>query len=108
MKITELFPKMPCYDGCGWTKVAVVCADGYTMSVQASRAHYCETRDDGGVYTKFEVGFPDAREEEFMPYAEDPDEPTETVYGWVPAEAIDAVMDRHGGPDLKRCGVKEE
>lgn len=108
MKIAELFPKMPGYDHDAFTKVCVVCADGYTMSVQASRFHYCEPREDRGPYSKFEVGFPDGEEPEFMPYADDPTTPTETVYGWVPAEVIDAVIQRHGGPDLARCGVKEE
>ena len=32
-----------------------------------------------------------------MEYAEDADNPTGTVYGWVPVEVVDAVIAAHGG-----------
>jgi hypothetical protein len=75
----------------------VVCADGFTMSVQASRFHYCSPRNDEGPYAAFEVGFPSEKCEELMPYAESADNPTGTVYGWVPAEVVDEVIRNHGG-----------
>ncbi len=75
----------------------LVCADGFTMSVQASAGHYCTPRDNTGPYTHFEIGFPSQEEPELMQYAESPDEPTETVYGWVPVEVVTAVIVKHGG-----------
>ena len=37
----------------------VVCADGFSMSVQASETHYCSPREDGAEkYTAVEVGYP--------------------------------------------------
>ena len=32
-----------------------------------------------------------------MEYAENPDDPTDTVYGWVPVEVVEAVVNNHGG-----------
>lgn len=75
----------------------IVCKDGFRMSVQASRFHYCSPRNDEGPYTAFEVGFPSEKCEELMPYAESADNPTGTVYGWVPAEVVDEVIRNHGG-----------
>jgi len=79
------------------TKRPIVCSDGFTMSVQASSAHYCSPREDNGPHYAFEVGFPTEEEALLIRYAEDPDNPTETVYAWVPAEVIDAVIAKHGG-----------
>jgi hypothetical protein len=76
---------------------AIVCADGFKMSVQASRSHYCSPRIDEGPWYEFEVGYPSAREEALMPFVEDAMNPTGTVYACVPLEAVDAVIDKHGG-----------
>ena len=76
---------------------AVMCADGFSMSVQASSTAYSEPRDNIGPYTKAEVGFPSQPEEMLLKYAEDPDKPTETVYGWVPRQIIINVVAKHGG-----------
>ena len=41
----------------------VVCADGFSMSVQASETHYCSPREDGAEkYTAVEVGYPNPPE----------------------------------------------
>lgn len=75
-----------------------VCADGFTASVQASEFHYCSPRVTGSdIYTAFEVGFPSDKEDLIMEYAEEPDRPTETVYGWVPSFILDQVWEKHGG-----------
>lgn len=65
------------------------------MSIQASSVHYCTPKNDIGPYTSFEIGFPSERIEDLMPYAEDADNPTETVYGRVPAAVIDKIIRRH-------------
>ena len=80
----------------------IVCADGFTMSVQASDFHYCDPRSDYGPYTTAEVGFPSEKDPELEKFAEDPDALIEsgavqTVYGYVPVEVIMDVIERHGG-----------
>ncbi len=85
----------------------VVCADGFTMSVQAGETHYCSPRVDLGYefesgvacdrYNSVEVGFPSEVEPLFMQYCEDKDKPTETVYGWVPCSIVSLVIAKHGG-----------
>lgn len=78
----------------------IVCKDGFRMSVQASSAHCCSPRQfvKSGEYTAWEVGYPSAKEPELMKWAEDADNPTSTVYGFVPTNVIDAVIAKHGGP----------
>ena len=76
---------------------AVVCADGFTMSVQASGRNYSTPRDDVGPYTEVEVGFPSSYDYHLSEYAENPDKPTETVYGWVPADKVIMCIEAHGG-----------
>ena len=75
----------------------VVCADGFRMSVQADQFTYCSPRDDKGPYTTVEVGYPSAYDFYLKGYAEDPDRPTDTVYGWVPVEQVRLCVDAHGG-----------
>ena len=76
----------------------VVCADGFTMSVQAHDGAYCTPRMSGApVYTHVEVGFPSKREDLLMEYAEEPDRPTQTVYGYVPVQVVTNVLAKHGG-----------
>lgn len=70
-----------------------VCADGFTISIQASRGHYCTPRGDkaDGEYTTLELGYPSKREETLEKYRED------TIYPWVPIEAVEQVIENHGG-----------
>jgi hypothetical protein len=76
----------------------IKCADGFSMSVQASESNYCEPRiDNAAEYTEAEVGFPSHAEPLLMKYAENPAHPTETVYGWVPRDIITLVCAKHGG-----------
>lgn len=67
------------------------CADGFSMSVQASAGHYCEPRNNIGPWTAFEVGYP-SQEEPLLG-----DNGGDTVWGWVPATTIDAIIAKHGG-----------
>ena len=75
----------------------VVCADGFNMSVQASEYAYCSPRENRGPHYEFEVGFPSEREPLLMEWAEQAEDPTGTVYGYVPANVIDEVIKKHGG-----------
>ena len=77
---------------------AVVCTDGFRMSVQAHHGAYCSPRDDGAEqYTLVEIGFPSTEEPLIMPWCEDDRKPTDTVYGYVPVDVVTNVIVKHGG-----------
>lgn len=77
----------------------IYCEDGFEMSVQAGDGLYSAPREnlESGEYTACEVGFPNRKEELLMPYAEDLKTPTESVYGYVPVEVIEQIIEKHGG-----------
>lgn len=75
----------------------LTCADGLSFSAQASKFHYCTPRNSVGPWIAVEIGFPTERVEEFLEYAESPDTLTNTVYGYVPVEVVEAVIEKHGG-----------
>lgn len=76
----------------------VLCADGFSMSVQASGYNYCTPRtNDAKEYIEVEIGFPNSKEDLLMDYAEDINNPTATVYGYVPAQVVVNVLAKHGG-----------
>ena len=75
----------------------ILCADGFNMSVQASETNYCEPPNDRGPYKEVEIGFPSEREDLLMKYIEDREDPTGTVYGWVPNTVVTLVVAKHGG-----------
>lgn len=89
------------------TRPYIVCADGFGVSIQASNCHYCAPRISQFPNTEFitydtvELGFPSAVDEDLLPYQENSEEdPTESVYGFVPVEVVDKVLQKHGGIDL--------
>ena len=76
----------------------VVCADGFSMSVQANDGAYCSPRaNNAKSYDEVEVGFPSEREPLLMRWCDDPKDPTGTVYGYVPAQVVINVIAKHGG-----------
>jgi hypothetical protein len=75
-----------------------VCKDGFTISIQASFAHYSNPRlTIPGHYKEVELGYPTEAEPLLADYAEDSDDLTHTVYGFVPVELVDKVLAKHGG-----------
>lgn len=77
---------------------AITCKDGFRVSAQASEMHYCSPRHSGmDFYHQVELGFPTEEVHCWIPYAEDPENPTGTVYGYVPVELLNEVIDIHGG-----------
>ena len=72
-------------------------ADGTRLSIQASSFHYCTPRQNTGPWTSVEVGFPSREIPELLPYAEDPEAPTGTVYGYVPVDVLARVIIDAGG-----------
>ena len=76
----------------------VVCSDGFAMSVQARAASYCSPRrDDAERYESVEIGYPNRLETLLLHYAEDPENPEGTVYGWVPVSLVTLIIAKHGG-----------
>lgn len=75
----------------------ITCRDGFSLSVQANRGAYCSPRDNEGPWHKVEVGFPSSVPEGIMEYAEDAEDPTGTVYGYVPVDLVEALIAKHGG-----------
>ena len=76
----------------------IVCADGFSISVQASMSHYCSPRETGvNEYRLVECGYPSQVPDFILEYAEDSERPTETVYGYVPVELVNKLIDSHGG-----------
>lgn len=74
------------------------CKDGFVISVQAGYGLYSNPRINGAdEYTTVELGFPSEADDLIMDYAEDPDYPTETVYGYVPVEIVIKLTEKHGG-----------
>jgi hypothetical protein len=87
-----------CYQICE----QLVLADGTELSIQAGRSHYCEPRTDSpngdyDYYDSFEIGFPSKEIEEILEYAEEPESPTGTVYGYVPKTVIENFINARGG-----------
>jgi len=79
----------------------IECQDGFSVSVQASRYHYCSPRSDYGPWFSVECGFPSLPMPELAEYCEESGEDaltaTATVWSRVPIEAVAAVLDSHGG-----------
>ena len=96
----------------------VVCADGFMMSVQANDGAYCSPRINNATsYDEVEVGFPSEREPLLMDWCDDPQDPTGTVYGYVPIQVVTNVIAKHGGmvegevpsgiPELRRVDTND-
>ena len=82
----------------------IVCADGFSMSVQAQAFSYCKPRQDEGPHTHLEGGFPSSPplDPELLEmreniYEGDEGDPCETVYPYVPREVFEREFALHGG-----------
>ena len=86
----------------------VTCKDGFSVFIQASENHYCSPRKTltNGDYKSVELGYPSAPDELIADYAEDPDDLTNTVYGYVPVEIVDKLIEKHGG-DIPSMQIDE-
>lgn len=81
----------------------ITCKDGTTVSVQASALHYAHPRTNHGPYKAVEVGFPSvAPPLAWEGYAEDWENPTATVYGYIPLELVSFFIASHGGIDVDK------
>jgi|TARA_B100000085_G_C18503929_1_gene496721 hypothetical protein len=76
----------------------IVCADGFSISVQAFDTSYCTPRQDEGPHTHMEGGFPSVEpSQQLAVYAENRDDLCETVYPYVPREVFEREFALHGG-----------
>lgn len=76
----------------------ISCKDGFSISVQGgTEFHYCVPRKHCNQYECVELGFPSAADPLLEDYAEDPSDPTGTVYGYVPIEVVESLVEKHGG-----------
>lgn len=85
-----------------YTRPRIHCKDGFIFSVQGSDGHYCSPRTNSKEFSAMEIGYPNQVEELILDFAEDRDNPTETVYGYVDVEIIQEVIDKHGGIDEEK------
>lgn len=83
----------------------VVCADGYSVSIQAGSAFYSWPRENlAPEYGAFELGYQTEREPLLDEWAEE-DFRTgeinylECIFPFVPVEVVDEVLKKHGGID---------
>ena len=82
----------------------VQCADGFTVSIQAGSSFYCEPRSNAvSAYESVELGFPNRPCIFIRDYAETPEKPTESVYGYVPAHIVRKMIAGHGGIVSGEC-----
>lgn len=71
------------------------CADGYSVSIQASSLHYSIPRKNNAVpYDRVEIGYPTWWDEELKRFREYEDG---GVCPCVPVEVINDVLKKHGG-----------
>lgn len=75
----------------------IVCEDGFNISVQAGKYHYCRPRSNEGPWITVECGFPSEKVPELMQWIDDEGDPTRTVYGYVPVEVVTKLVMAHGG-----------
>ena len=91
MTVREFLRKYPVSQS-KWVRPHVICADGYTMSIQASDYHYCIPRkDNADDYEAVEVMVISSRDPKSLrPYS------VGGVYAFVPIEMLERIVKRHG------------
>ena len=77
----------------------LICRDGFSFSLQAGPAHYSEPKAIAEKYDAWEIGYPSEVEPLWLDWQEPGHGPTESVYGWVPNDVVNAVIQKHGGID---------
>lgn len=77
----------------------LVCADGFSISAQASDFHRCEPGALCGPYSAVECGCPSNPEPALMPYLlyEDGIAPEQSTYNYVPTTILVDLINAHGG-----------
>lgn len=78
-----------------------VCENGFNVSIQASKYHYCEPRENGlSSYTKLELGYPSKMVPEYVwEYADNLEQLEDTVFAYVPIELVVKLLNDLGTND---------
>lgn len=76
----------------------IICNDGFFISIQASKRHYCTPRETlyNGEYTALELGFASKKDDLISQYAENPEDLT-GIFPYVPIEVVEKLMLKHKG-----------
>ena len=85
-----------------YTRPRIHCNDGFNFSVQGGEGNYSTPRKNDKEFMAMEIGFPSEVEELILDFAEDRENPTDTVYGWVDNDIIQQIIDNHGGIDVDK------
>ena len=79
----------------------IYCKDGFNISIQAHHGNYCASengvREFGLDWQMVEWGFPSQEIDGKKYNAEDCDNTTETVGGYVDVDLLNGLLDEHGG-----------
>ena len=92
----------------------IICADGFSMSVQVGYSLYSTPKKIAKRYSAVEIGYPSEPEElikeyaELAPFDEDTTDYTDTVYPYVPVSVVDKVLKKHGGINLTQTLLEAE
>lgn len=79
------------------------CASGFSVSIQAGKGKYSIPRGPAELYEAVELGYPSMPISEILPWAEDDDDPTGTIYGYVPAQVVFDLIKAQGGAISGGC-----
>jgi hypothetical protein len=84
----------------------LLCIDGFSVSIQANSSAYCYPREDNcKLYENVELGYPSKFDDLIYEWAEDDSAPCRTVYGYVPVDVVNRLIEKHGGYDLEQLVV---
>jgi hypothetical protein len=103
VKLTLPPPRAAASDRHGVTRTRIVCADGHSISVQASVRHYSQPRDNRyenlWLYESVECGYPETPDGEvYSPEElEEYREHGSKVYPYTPIGVVAAFITAHGG-----------
>jgi len=92
---------------------ALICNDGFKMSVQAGSGYHCEPREETTIYNSVEIGFPnyddilavfqcgslEQYEAEKNYYLQDP---LNGILEKIPVEIVQKLINKHGGIDKQK------
>ena len=73
------------------------CVDGFQISVQASSSHYCTPREAHWPWVEVECGYPSQDAPELEEWKDGDDSDGESVFAYVPAHVVEALIASHGG-----------
>lgn len=73
------------------------CLDGFDFSAQANSFAYCLPRTRNGPWTHVELGYPSSQRDELLPYADDPGNPTQSIYPKTPVHTVALLVLASGG-----------